>query len=284
MAILSIQSHVSYGYVGNRAAVFPLQRLGLEVWDVNTVDFSNHTGYGSWQGRILGAEHVRSIVQGIEERGVLGECAAVLSGYLGDAPIGEAIRDALARVRTHNPQALYCCDPVMGDEGKGYFVRSGIPEIIAGTLMPLADILTPNQFELEALSGVAVRGADDAKRAVNLIHEAGPRVVLVTSYRPQPRSDGHIEMLVSDRTGTYRVRTPELPLSPSPSGAGDLTAALFLARYIETKDAVRALELTTDSVYSILEKTYKEGKRELALIGAQEDIAAPERRFAAVRL
>ena len=107
---------------------------------------------------------------------------------------------------------------------------------------------------------------------------------LVTSYRSQPRTDGHIEMLVSEGSGIFRVRTPELPLYPPPSGAGDLTAALFLARYLETPDAVRALELTTDSVYSILERTYREGKRELALIGAQESIASPEPRFSAVRL
>lgn len=284
MAILSIQSHVSYGYVGNRSAVFPLQRLGFEVWDVNTVDFSNHTGYGSWTGEILGAEHVRSIVRGIEDRGVLGDCTAVLSGYLGDALIGEAIIDSLLRVRAHNPRALYCCDPVMGDVGRGFFVRPGIPEMFKNELLPLADILTPNQFELETLTKISIGDADDAKRALDLIHDAGPRVVLVTSYRPNQEPDGHIEMLVSDRSCVYRIRTPELPLNPSPNGAGDLTAALFLARYTETSDALRALELTADSVYAVLERTYEAGRRELALIAAQDSIVFPELRFTAVKL
>ncbi|MFA6505474.1 MAG: pyridoxal kinase PdxY [Treponemataceae bacterium] len=284
MAILSIQSHVSYGYVGNRSAVFPLQRLGFEVWDVNTVDFSNHTGYGSWQGLVLGAAHVRGIVQGIEERGVLGECVAVLSGYLGDAKIGEAVMDALTRVRSHNPTALYCCDPVMGDAGRGFFVRQGIPLMIKEQLLPLADIATPNQFELEALTGIAIGNVEDVRRAVDAVHRAGPKVVLVTSYRPDPVSDGHIEMLVSDAKGLYRVRTPKLPLSPAPNGAGDLTAALFLARYIETGDAVASLELTTDSVFSVLEQTLLEERRELDLIGAQEAIVHPKRRFNAIKL
>lgn len=284
MSILSIQSHVSYGYVGNRSAVFPLQRLGLEVWDINTVDFSNHTGYGSWKGLVLGAAHVRGIVEGIEERGVLGECAAVLSGYLGDAEIGEAVRDAVFRVRAHNPEALYCCDPVMGDEGRGFFVRSGIPAMIKDELLPIAEIVTPNQFELEALTGVAVRGAEDARKAVAMVHGKGPKVVLVTSYRPAPVADGHIEMLVSSSAGLFRVRTPELPLSPSPNGAGDLTAALFLARYLETGNAESALSLTADSVYSVLERTLREGRRELDLIGAQDLIVSPEKRFDVVRL
>ncbi len=284
MAILSIQSHVSYGYVGNRSAVFPLQRLGLEVWDVNTVEFSNHTGYGSWTGMVLGADHIRSIVDGIEARGVLGGCIAVLSGYLGDADIAEAVLASLSRVRAHNPSAIYLCDPVMGDVDRGFFVRPGIPETIAEKLIPAADIATPNQFEIEALTGVTIRSVDDARRAAAILHEKGPRVVLITSFMPETKEEGHIEMLVSDETGLYGVKTPELPLNPAPNGAGDLTAALFLARYLETKNAAAALELTTDSVHAVLERTLKEGRRELALIAEQASLVSPERRFAAVKL
>ncbi|MBV8414912.1 MAG: pyridoxal kinase, partial [Verrucomicrobia bacterium] len=126
LTILSIQSSVAYGHVGNSAAVFPLQRIGVEVWPVNTVHFSNHTGYQSWRGMVLPVEGVAEVILGIEERGVLPECNGVLSGYMGDVSLGEVILDAFRRVKRANPDALYCCDPVMGDVGRGFFVRPGI--------------------------------------------------------------------------------------------------------------------------------------------------------------
>jgi len=284
MAILSIQSHVSYGYVGNKAAAFPLQRLGMEVWDVDTVEFSNHTGYGAWRGKVLGAEHVREIIRGIGERGVLGRCGAVLSGYLGDADIAEAVRESVERIRAANGRALYCCDPVMGDEGRGVFVKSDIPKVLKERLIPLADIATPNAFELSLLTGIDLEGGRNTVEAVRALHAMGPRVVLVTSFRPEHADREYISMLVSDRGTMHRVETPELPLDPSPNGAGDLTAALFLARYLQTADAARALELTADSVFSVFEATVRAGTRELALIDAQDAIASPRRRFPASRL
>ncbi len=283
MGILSIQSHVAYGYVGNTAATFPLQRLGHDVWAVNTVEFSNHTGYGSWTGRILGAELVRELVRGLQERGVLGTCRAVLSGYLGDAEVGRAIIEAVAIVRKESPKALYCCDPVMGDYGRGFFVKEGIPDTIRQEVIPCADIVTPNLFELETLSGMKVSNAEDARRAIDLVHGKGPKVVLVTSYRGAESAADHIDMLVSDGNGLYRIRTPELSIDPAPNGAGDLTAAIFLSRYLETGDARSALESTTASVYGILEATHREKSRELRIIQAQDQLVSPSRTFSAVR-
>src|ERR671921_895732 len=155
--ILSIQSSVAYGHVGNSAAVFPLQRMGFEVWPVNTVHFSNHTGYGQWRGSVLAAEDVVAIIRGIEDRGVLPDCDAVLIGYMGDASLGEVVVGAAGRIKRLNPKAVYCCDPVMGDAGRGFFVRPGIPEFIKEVAVPAADVITPNQFELEFLTGMEVR-------------------------------------------------------------------------------------------------------------------------------
>src|SRR5688572_24371027 len=121
--ILSIQSHVAYGYVGNRAAVFPLQLLGYDVIAINTVQFSNHTGYGKWTGMVFEDRHIGDIVAGLEENGALDEVDAVLSGYLGDAALGGIVLDAVCRIRAHRPDMIYCCDPVMGDTGRGFFVR-----------------------------------------------------------------------------------------------------------------------------------------------------------------
>src|ERR671920_2606930 len=157
MNILSIQSHVAYGHVGNAAATFPLQRIGVEVWPIHTVQFSNHTGYGAWTGRVFDAPMIEERVEGIAARGVLAACDGVLSGYMGSADIGNAILSTVARVRAANPAALYCCDPVIGDVGRGVFVRPGIPEFMREQAVPSADIITPNQFELDYLSGMTAQ-------------------------------------------------------------------------------------------------------------------------------
>jgi pyridoxine kinase len=214
---------------------------------------------------------------------VLSQCDAVLSGYLGDAEIGEAVLDALLLVRQENPKALFCCDPVMGDYGCGFFVREGIPAVMREKMVPASDIATPNQFELEALTGIELVDMESAARATAILHAQGVRVVLVTSFHPRALAAGHISMLVSDQGVIHSLETPELPLSPRPNGAGDLTAAVFLARYLQSANAVQALELTADAVYSVLERTLAEGKTELALVSAQDDIASPALRFKALR-
>jgi pyridoxine kinase len=289
MAILSIQSHVVYGYAGNTAAVFPMQRLGHEVWAVNTVEFSNHTGYGAWRGKVLGGELVEELVTGLEERGVLSGCQAVLSGYLGDASVARAITGAVQRVRSAVPKALYCCDPVMGDVGRGFYVKPDIPDMFKNELVPLADIITPNQFELEALTGIETHNIDNARRAIDLLHAKGPEVVLVTSYE----SDGlHINMLASDKNGVYSIRTPELPIGVGMAGSGDITASVFLSRYLETGgDTRKTLELCTASIFGILEASWRAfdgGKdrklMELKIIQAQHELDSPSHFFEARRL
>src|SRR3954468_12993954 len=181
MDVLSIQSHVAYGHVGNASAVFAMQRLGVEVWPIHTVQFSNHTGYGAWRGRVFDGQAIDEVMQGIAERGVLPQCYGVLSGYLGSADIGHAVLGAVRRVREANPDAHYCCDPVIGDVGRGVFVRPGIPEFMRDHAVPAADIITPNQFELDLLSGGGSATLVDAKASLAAIHALGPRVVLVTS-------------------------------------------------------------------------------------------------------
>jgi len=291
MAVLSIQSHVVYGYAGNTAAVFPMQRLGREVWAINTVEFSNHTGYGSWRGRILGGELAGELVAGLEERGALGDCEAVLSGYMGDATVARAIAGAVRKVRATSPGALYCCDPVMGDVGRGVYVRPDIPAMFRDELVPLADIVTPNEFELETLTGVGVRRIDDARRAIDTLHGRGPGIVLVTSHRDG--TPGTIGMLASDKSGLYIVQTPELPITTGVAGSGDLTASVFLSRYLETSDVKRALELCAASIFGILEASWKafrddsagESKlMELRIVQAQNELDSPSRFFEARRI
>jgi len=282
MNLLSIQSHVAYGHVGNAAAVFPLQRLGVEVWPVHAVQFSNHTGYGEWKGEVFGASLIRDVVAGIERRGVLGECDGVLSGYMGSADTAEAILDAVAAVKRANPAARYACDPVIGDVGRGVFVRDGIPEFMRAKAVPAADVVTPNQFELDYLSGRASKTLGEARDAVKAVHELGPRAVLVTSLHTQETPADAIDLLASDESGCFRLRTPKLPLSVN--GAGDAIAALFFAHYLRTGKIDQALSRAASAIFGVLAKTADTGAREIQLIAAQDEIVNPSRVFEAEEL
>lgn len=280
--ILSIQSSVAYGHVGNSAAVFPLQRLGHEVWPVLTVHFSNHTGYGAWRGPLLAPDDVREVIAGIGDRGVLGEADAVLSGYQGDPAVGQIILDTVAQVKELNPDAVYCCDPVMGDVGRGMFVRPGIPEFMRDTVVPQADILTPNHFELDFLAGRETSTLAEILDAVDEVRERGPRDVLVTSVIHGEVPEGRLDVVAVSDEGAWAVETPLLPITPN--GCGDVTAALYLAHLRSTGSAAEALARTTSSVFAILEETIAAGTREIRLVAAQDAIADPPMTFEVRRL
>lgn len=275
MKILSLQSAVAFGHVGNSAAVFPLQRLGFEVWPVDTVQFSNHPGYGQWGGTVHDPAHIRAVVDGLSRVGALAGCDAVLSGYLGDAAMGDAWLEAVARVRRQNPRALVLCDPVMGDEN-GLYVRDGIPQFLASRAVPAADVITPNRVELEVLSGHPVATMAAAVAAARALLARGPRVVVVTSLR-----DGaSVACLAVTAEGAWAVRTPYLAFDPPVSGTGDTLSALVLAHLLRGEAAPEALSLAVSSLYGVLEKTRSLGRRELALVQGQDEIALPSRLFA----
>ena len=282
MKILSIQSAVAFGHVGNSAAVFPLQRLGIEVLPVNTVNFSNHTGYGAWRGSLIAPEDVHDVILGIEERGVLGQIDVVLSGYQGGTGIGDVIVDAVKRVKAANPAAIYACDPVMGNAKSGCFVAPEIPVLLRDRVVPVADVITPNQFELGFLTGTDPSTLESTLDSVDLARAMGPSTVLVTSVERPDRAAGTIEMLAVDGAGAWIVQTPHLPFKPN--GSGDVTAALFAAHYRATGDAAAALERTASSVFDLIELTYRSGERELQLIEAQEFYAHPRLQFTAERV
>jgi pyridoxine kinase len=277
--VLSIQSHVAYGHVGNASAVFPMQRLGVEVWPVHTVQFSNHTGYGAWRGPVFEADMIRAVVQGIGERGVLPTCDAVLSGYMGSAEIGAAVLEAVAAVRAANPAALYCCDPVIGDVEEGVYVRPGIEAFLRERAVPEADILTPNQFELGRLTGLPNRTVAEAGAAVAALQARGPRVVLVTSALCADTPADRIDLLAGAEGQLFRVRTPRLAIAVN--GAGDCIAALFLVHYARTGSAAAALEAAAASVYGLLKRTAAAGSREILTVAAQEEYVTPGETFAA---
>jgi pyridoxine kinase len=283
MNILSIQSWVSYGHVGNASAVFPLQRLGAEVWSINTVQFSNHTGYGHWTGQVYTGESVRDLVDGIGARDALRRCDAVLSGYMGDAGIGSAILHAVGRVRAANPAAIYCCDPVIGDTDTGVYVRPGIEAFLRDHALPQADIATPNRFELERLTGIdcaTMHGVKSAAaRLAGMMKPDGLRCVLLTSLKTETTPGDHIDMLAAEGGSFHLLRTPRLPISVN--GAGDAIAALFLFHRLRSGSAVTALEAAGSAVHGLLRRTAEAGSREILMVAAQDEFVSPSQWFKA---
>ena len=282
MKILSIQSAVAYGHVGNSAAVFPLQRIGVEVLPVYTVNFSNHTGYGAWRGPLISPADVAEVLTGIEERGVFPQIDAVLSGYQGSEGIGDVILDAVARVKAANPAAVYACDPVMGNAKSGCFVAPAIPVLLRERVVPAADIITPNQFELGFLTGTEPADLESTLVSADLARAMGPRTVLVTSVERPDAPEGTIEMLAVTDDGAWIAQTPRIPMKAN--GSGDVTAALFTAHYGATGDAALALARTVSSVFDLLQNTYGAGERELQLIESQEVYAHPRMQFEVARV
>ncbi len=278
-AVLSVQSRVAYGHVGNAASVFPLQLLGIEAWALDTVAFSNHTGHGQWRGSVVPAAEIASLFEGIAALGILPGIDAVLSGYLGDAATGPVLLDIVEQVRRANPQALFCVDPVIGDVETGSYVTEGIAEFFRDRALKLADIATPNHFELEYLMGGRVASLAAAAAAAEALRARGPSIVLVTSLDTVP---DHVTMLAAGPEGAWVVETPRLPIVLN--GCGDVTAALFLAHLLRGESLPDALALTAAAIFAVIETTLRLDRYELALVAAQDELARPSRRFAPRRL
>jgi pyridoxine kinase len=282
MTVISIQSQVAYGHVGNSAAVFPLQMHGIDVVSVPTTLLSNRPGYPTIRGRVLDAELVADLLLGIEERGAVDRCLMILSGYLGSAEIATAVADFVARAKARNPALLYCCDPVLGDRDRGLFVQAEIPPLVRDRLCPLADILTPNHFEFEYLvGGSAATSAQVIAQAQTLLAR-GPSTVVITSAELSETPDGQIETLAVERSQGWRVRTPRLSISPS--GTGDLFAALFAAARVQGANTRNALGHAASAIFAVLERTAASGTEEMRIVESAEQLVHPQRRFDATAI
>lgn len=277
--VLSVQSRVAYGHVGNAAATFPLQRLGCEVWSLDTVAFSNHTGHGKWRGAVVPAETVATLFEGVADLGVLGGCDAVLSGYLGASETGPVLLDIVARVKAANPTAVFCCDPVIGDTDTGSYVWPGVAEFFRDIAVPRADILTPNLFELDFLTGRKISSLAETVIAAEELRRRGPATVMVTSLAT---ADDRIAMLGVGAEGAWLVETPRVPAEMN--GCGDVTAALFLAHVLRGEPLPDALSAAASAMFALIEGTVARGRYELALIEAQNELVSPSRKFGAVRV
>ena len=280
MSVISIQSQVAYGHVGNSAATFPMQMHGIDVVAVPTTLLSNRPGYPTIRGRVLEAQLVADLLLGIEERGAIETCRMILSGYLGSAEIAAVVADFVARAKARNPKLIYCCDPVLGDRDRGLFVHADIPPLVRDRLCPLADIITPNHFEFEWLCGSKATTSDQMIAQARTLLARGPSTVVVTSAELADTPDDEIETLAIERSRAWRVRTPKLPISPS--GTGDLFAALLVSARISGSDTPQALGHATSAIFAVLERTAISGTEEMRIVESAEQLVHPKRRFDAV--
>jgi len=278
-AVLSIQSHVAYGHVGNSAAILSLQRLGLDVFAVHTVQLAHHPGYGAWRGHHVEPERIDEILSGLCQIGALRRCAALLSGYLGQPGVGDPLLRALQALRRERPDSLYLCDPVIGDDDAGVFVAAGVPELLRDRLVPEANIITPNRFELAWLAGHQVRDLDAALAAATALRAQGPSIVIATGL---PLEIDELGVLAVTADGTWLVRTPYR--AGVPHGTGDVFSALFLGHYLKERNLPQALERSVSAMYALIERTLEESALELRLVAAQDIFASPGGRFPAERL
>ena len=283
--VLSIQSHVAYGHVGNDAAMLPLQLLGIEPVAVHTVQFSNHTGYGEFKGQVFTPAHVQDVLDGLRARGVLERCTAVLSGYLGDAGVGEAILAAVQEVRASQPKAHYLCDPVMGDVGRGVFVRPGIPEFLRKRALSQASVITPNHYEFELLCGgplTTVLAATQAARAMlRQMHDSQSALIVITSLRTDDLPTDQLATLAVTADKAWLVQTPYVDLHPLPNGMGDVFAAVLLGHLIQERAIPDAVSRAVSTLYAMVSRT-EVSQRDLPLVACREQITEPEKMFAAV--
>lgn len=284
-SILSIQSHVVYGHAGNGAAEFPMRRMGVNVWPLNTVQFSNHTQYGHWKGCVMPAEHLTDIVQGIDEVHQLHRCDAVLSGYIGSPEQGEKILEIVNKVKSVNPNVKYFCDPVMGHPDKGCIVAPGVAEFFCQYALPHSDFMAPNLLELEQLSGKTIHSVDEAIAAAREICAKGPELILIKHLSRAGYDANKFEMLLVTKDEAWHISRPLVDFGVrQPVGVGDITSGLMLVNLLLGKALPDALEHVTAAVYELMIKTYEMGEYELQLVAAQDKIANPEHHFAAVKL
>ncbi|SPZ37645.1 Pyridoxamine kinase [Plesiomonas shigelloides] len=282
--VLSIQSHVVYGYAGNKAAVLPMQLLGVDVWPLHTVQFSNHTQYQKWQGMVFPQEQIGLITQGMDEIGVLPECDAVLSGYIGAAEQGQSILATVRAVKAKNPNAIYFCDPVMGHPEKGCIVAPGVAEFLEHDAVSCADVLAPNLLELQALSGLPVENFEQAVAAARHLLSRGPKKVLVKHLSKAGRDPQQFEMLLLSADEVLHISRPLHDFDRQPVGVGDLTSAIFLANLLQGKNDREAFEHTANAVNDVMTCTQQNGKYELQIVAAREHIVNPVSQYRAQAL
>ena len=284
--VLAIQSHVVYGFAGNKSATFPMQLLGVDVWALNTVQFSNHTQYGKWTGMVIPQEQIGEIANGLDAIGKLQECDALLSGYLGSAEQVDQIIYALEKIKARNPNALYLCDPVMPNAEKVCVVADGVRERLIEKAIPRADIMTPNLSELRTLSDFPINTFEDVLKAANALIAKGVKKVLVKHLGKAGKLNDPdtFEIIMATPEGVWHLNRPLYKFSFEPVGVGDLIAGTFLAHYLNCGNDVEAFEKMNNAVAGVMKTTFDLKSYELQPIAARFEILNPSTNYKAVKV
>lgn len=263
--VISIQSQVVHGHVGNSAAVFPMQAKGLQVAAIPTTLLSNHPHYPTMYGRVLEAELVAGLLRGVEERGLVDTAKVVVTGYLGSAENGAVVADFIARARTRNPKLVYVCDPVMGDDDLGVFVREELVGVFGDRLVPMASIITPNQYELELLADHKARTAESLDEAARILNARGAGQAAVTGCVLRDTAPGFVETVAWSPRSLARTAVPHLPIRPC--GTGDLFTALLVARLCAGEQLAEAAKGATAEIHAVLARTQADASGEMRIVG-----------------
>lgn len=265
--VISIQSQVVHGHVGNSAAVFPMQARGINVAAVPTTLLSNHPHYPTMYGRVLEPDLVADLLRGVEDRGWIYSGAILLTGYLGSVAVAEVVVDFIARAQRRNPNLIHVCDPVMGDDDLGVFAAAGLPEIFRDRLVPKASVITPNQFELELLTGKKARSVAALREAARGLSANGTGAVIVTGVVLDDTPSGLVETVLCLADTLHRVPNPRLPIRPS--GTGDLFAALLVAELCDGNSLATSVNTASQEIFSILQRTHLTGSNEMVIIAKE---------------
>lgn len=273
--ILSMQSHVVYGHAGNTAAIFPMQRLGHQTLALNLLQYSNHTGYGDWGGQAISVTELESVFAGLKKIDILKNIDGIITGYIGSAEQACVLANFIQEIKAQNPNAIYCCDPVIGDEHTGTYARPEVENAIKTHLIKHADILTPNKYELSLLTDQNITDLDSAIRACKLLNPTGTKKILATSITENPSKTG-VLLCESDNKKAHHIETKKYKLDYTVRGTGDVTAAMFLSHCLSGKSTIAALEQTTNAIHTIAKYSHQNNLTELGIIQCQEAIANPE--------
>jgi len=275
--ILSIQSHVVFGYAGNKAAVFPMQKLGFDVSPIYTVQLSNHTRYDIFKGSFFEAGDIQNLINGLKENDFLNQHDAVLSGYIGNADVAMVIANTVKELKANNNNILYCCDPVFGDfydnqETGSIFATKEHPAMFLEHLLPLADIVTPNLFELSVLTDMNISNAGDleiaCKKLIKLNNKANQIVVVTSTSFAQDKTG----IAVFHNGNFIHIESTKYKVQSKVSGSGDITAAMFLCHIMKGLDIHTVVTKVTKALDGIFKTTSELNTPELALIQSQEFI------------
>lgn len=259
-----IHSKVAYGYVGSNTTSLVLQLAGLDVIAVPTVILSNRYGLPTVGGGLIPADLFQEILDGILALNILDEVSTIVTGYIGSATLVEITAQFIVKIKESHPEIVYLCDPVMGDQPQGLYVKEEVPQALITKLLPLADILTPNQFEMETILNQKIETFEKLKTSIQQHAVLHTKDMLVTGCRFTTINDQSLHIIVKQQEQYEEITIDYVPVDPP--GTGELFAALVLVlKSRKYEDYKSCAKQASQLIQSVLCRMIKEGRSEFDL-------------------